>query len=180
MSVLYIHLSGFIFADKKADAKDKMYIIIKNNTNGAAKAFNFTSKTASTIRKSYNLKTASGNNQSITIQLFSKNLFKDEMIGYVDILLNSLPVDKCTRNNLVLTPVNNQTKPIVLRAIMHLAQNCKPYKCEMAESQLLQIDLSVLKFYKKERAEKNVNVSSYDCSFDEDSIDSPLFSQVVF
>lgn len=178
MSVLYMHIHSFVFTDKKNDATEKMYYQIINNTTGAFKTYQFNGRRGATVKKSVNLKIATCNNQSITVKLFRKGLFKEELISYVDIPVNQLPIDKVTRNNLIFTPVNYNTQPIVLRCHLHLAQSCSPYKCEIVESPLQQVDFSILKYHRMGHSDRSANVSTD--SFDEDAMDSPLLAAVVF
>lgn len=141
MSVVYFHLSGFIFADRKY-ANDKLYFIVDNNMNSNKKRVDFTFHESKRLRKSYNLAVVDPSKHKFTISLYKKGILKDSFLGSFEIPVKQLPLDAVTFNTLPITYAGPKTSPIALRLAIHYSSKEEPYKAPTVNPVLPQIDIT--------------------------------------
>lgn len=152
MSVLYIHINGFVIPDKKNDTSSSMFFTITHDRNGAMKQFSFRGADCANIKKSFNMK-ITGENETLTINLYKKHIFSNELIGTLTIPVCEIEANTKSLNVLELTNKNDKSEsPILLRCVIHLSSDKSlAYNCPKALPKLPQYDLNKSQQLKSER-----------------------------
>lgn len=140
MGTVYFHLGGFIFTDPSLVGK-KFFCLIINKDNGDTKRIEFTYNDARRIRKSYIIPTQDNHFQTISVELYKNDFFKETFLGRVDIPVGELPVDAVTYNTIPLMFCNVNKLPTALRAVIHLSKSSAPYSAPKVDPVLPQIDI---------------------------------------
>lgn len=126
-------------AEKKQPVSHMMIKVI-NHKNHRFKAIKFNMMRCAKVKHSYKQRLDDINTEGITIEVYEKGLFRYEKVASTKFCPRDFPVDKITKNDLLLDS-NDMNTIYVMRILIQLSRATRPYKAEIAPSRLPQVDL---------------------------------------
>lgn len=141
-TMLYFHISGFIFTDDTYEGTQLEYHIINYcKPQIPVKKIPIEYKDAAHVSRSFHVSTDDLATGKVEIKLYQKSIFDDEYIGNLVIPLFLLPKEAVTMNTLPLIMQSTDVGQVGVRVNLHLTETAAPYKSPIKEPTLIQMDV---------------------------------------
>lgn len=157
---MHIRFNGFFIHDSRVKINDTLMFLLINNETGTTKTFKFSLKEATLIRKSYHIDIQNYNLHTFSIILSKQTgIFQKQQIGRCDIPTFMFPVDTVSYNNLYMNTGNYNNPQIVMKCIIAVVENSRPYHGKLVRSVLPQAEVDDLSF----SINDNIEINNQEC-----------------